>query len=150
MMPMFFLAGLRSQSLDDLYKTLLESDVDFVIDIRLTRSSDLGDELRELNGLRGGRVGYRWLKYFGNPFFDREDLLESYEGYLMGMDKEIEGLYELLIRRRSCIVDDEAYPERSYRIALGEALKKRYGITFADLTIAKELVDKYGRKGESR
>jgi hypothetical protein len=27
-------------------------------------------------------------------------------------------------------------------MALGEALKKRYGITFADLTIAKELLDK--------
>jgi len=142
MMPTFFLAGLRSQSLDELYSALLENDIGLVVDIRLARGPDLGDELRELNGLRGGRVGYQWLKYFGNPFFDREDPLGSYEGYLMGMDKEIESLYELLMRRRSCIVDDETPPERSYRMALGEALKKRYGITFADLTIAKELLDK--------
>ena len=150
MMPTFFLAGLRSQSLEELYCALLENDIGLVIDIRLARDSDLGDELRELNGRRGGQVGYRWLKYFGNPFFDREDLLESYKGYLMGMDKEIEELYELLIRRRSCIVDDEASPERSYRMALGEALNKRYGITFADLTMAKELLDKCRERLENQ
>lgn len=140
----FFTAGLRSQSLDELYRVLLENDIGLVLDIRLSRSSDLGNELREMNGRQGGRIGYRWLKYFGNPFFDRDDPLEAYEGYLMGMDKELEELYELLIRHRCCIVDGETTPERSYRMALGEALKKRYGINFADLTLAKELCEKYG------
>jgi hypothetical protein len=148
--PTFFLAGLGSQSIDELYRALLDTGVDFVIDIRMARASDLGDELRDMNGRRGGRIGYRWLKYFGNPFIDREDPLESYEGYLVGMDREIEGLYELLMRRRSCIVDDEKLPERSYRMALGEALKKRYNITYADLSVAKELLEKYGGKSESR
>lgn len=146
----FFLAGLRSQSIDDLYGALMDNGIDFVVDIRMARGSDLGNELREMNGRRGGRIGYQWLKYFGNPFTDREDRFEAYEGYLMGMDREIEGLYELLMRRRSCIVDDETMPERSYRMALGEALKKRYGITYADLTVAKELVEKYGRRAEGR
>ncbi len=150
MMPTFFLAGLRSRSLDELYDAFLENDIGLVIDIRLARDSDLGDDLREMNGLRGGRIGYQWLKYFGNPFFDRDDPLESYKGYLMGMDKELEGLYELLIRRRSCIVDGEASPERSYRMALGEALKKRYGIGFADLTVAKELLDRNQGYGKGR
>ncbi len=148
MMPTFFLAGLRPRGLDDLYGAFLENDIGLVIDIRLARDSDLGDELREMNGLRGGRIGYQWLKYFGNPFFDREDTLESYVGYLMGMDKELEGLYELLIRNRSCIVDDVTPPERSYRMALGEALKKRYGITYADLTAAKEILDKSGYQNQ--
>lgn len=143
MMPTFFLAGLRSRSLDDLYNALLDNEINLVIDIRLSRISNLGDELREMNGRRGGMIGYRWLKFFGNPFLDREDKLDAYEGYLMGMDKEIEDLYEQLIRRRSCIVDDEPVPEQSYRMALGQALKKRYGITYADLNMAKEIVDKY-------
>ncbi|HTY90444.1 MAG TPA: hypothetical protein VMC84_04640 [Methanocella sp.] len=143
MMPTFFLAGLGSQSLDDLYSSLLDNDITLVVDIRLSRDSDLGDELREMNGRRGGMIGYRWMKYFGNPFFDREDVLEAYEGYLMGMDREMEDLYEVLIRRRSCIVDGEPAPERSYRMALARALKKRYGITYADLTTAKEIMDKY-------
>ncbi len=143
MMPTFFLAGLGSQSLDDLYGALLENDIGLVIDIRIARGSDLGDEIRELNGRRGGRIGYRWMKYFGNPFFDREDFMKSYEGYLMGMDREIEDLYDLLVRNRCCIVDDEPVPERSYRLVLAEALKKRYGITYADLTMARQIVDRY-------
>jgi len=148
--PTFFLAGLRSQSIDDLYKAFLDNGIDFVIDIRMARASDLGDELREMNGRLGGRIGYRWLKYFGNPFTDREDPIESYEGYLVGMDREIEGLYELLMRRRSCIVDDVDFSNRSYRMVLGEALKRRYSITYADLSVAKELVEKYGGKSQCR
>ncbi len=147
MMPMFFLARLSSRGLDDLYDTLQENDIGLVVDIRIARSSDPGDEIREMNGQRGGRIGYRWLKYFGNPFSEREDLVNAYEGYLKGMDKEIEELYELLVRNRSCIVDDEPAPERSYRLVLAEALKKRYGITYADLTMAKELADRYGGNG---
>lgn len=143
MMPTFFLASLSSQSLDELYRSLLENDIGLVVDIRLARGSDLGDELREMNGRRGGMVGYRWLKYFGNPFSDREDVLEAYGAYLVGMDREIEDLYELLVRHRCCIVDAEDVPERSYRMALAEALKKRYGITYADLSEAREIVEKY-------
>lgn len=145
-MPTFFLAGLEANGLERLYSLLVENDVGCVIDIRLTRRVDLEGALRRLSDLHGRRVDYRWLKVFGNPFFDRDDPVESYEGYLMGMDRELEDLYCLIMERRCCIVDDCADPMRSCRTALGEALKKRYGVSFADLTAAKQFVDRYGRR----
>jgi len=66
----------------------------------------------------------------------------------MGMDREMEELYELLIRRRGCIVDGEENPERSYRSVVAEALKKRFKITYADLMILNDLEERYGIKGE--
>jgi hypothetical protein len=146
MMPSFFLAGLEGQSFEDLYRALAENDIDLVIDIRLPRGFSLEAALERQNELHGRRIEYRWLKYFGNPHFDRDDPHESYKGYLMGMDKELEELYDLLMRRRTCIVDDGKVPERSYRIVLAEALKKKYGIVYADLTMAKEIEEKYGAK----
>ncbi|MDI6898092.1 DUF488 family protein [Methanocella conradii] len=144
MMPVFFLAELDEGGVEELYEALMENEVGCVVDIRLTRGVDLEGALRRLSDLHGRCVDYRWLKVFGNPFFDRDDPVESYEGYLMGMDRELEDLYCLIMERRCCIVDDCADPMRSYRTALGEALKKRYGIAFADLTMAGRLVDRYG------
>ena len=142
MMPTFFLAGLDPEGLEKLYKVLQDNDIDFVIDIRLSRGFDLGDALRELNGKHGGRIGYKWMRVFGNPHFDRDDPIDAYRGYLVGMDREMEELYELLIKRRSCIVDGETDHARSYRRFLAEALQKRYGITYADLTEAEKIVER--------
>jgi len=142
MMPTFFLAELDPRGLDRLYDFLLDNGIDLVVDIRLCRDYDLGDALREMNGRRGGRIGYKWMRVFGNPFFDRDDPVESYAGYLKGMDREMEELYELLIRNRSCIVDGETEPARSYRLLLAEALRTRYGISYADLTEAEKILQK--------
>ncbi len=146
MIPSFFLAELEGQGFEDLYEALVENGVDLVIDIRLPRGFGLEEALERQNELRGRHVGYTWLKIFGNPHLDRDDTYESYQGYLMGMDKELEELYDLVMRHRACIVDEDKAPERSCRMALAEALKKRYGVAYADLTMAKGIVEKYGTK----
>lgn len=143
-MPTFFLAGLESQGLEKLYPALAENEIDALIDIRLTGSPGLREELRRLNELHGRHIAYHWLKVFGNPFFDRDDPVEAYRGYLVGMDRELEELYVLIMRHRCCVVDAAECPERSCRRALAEALKKKYGIVFADLSAADELIRKYG------
>ncbi len=150
MMPAFFLARFDERSFGGLYRALVENGVDLVVDIRLERDPDLVNALWKLNALHGHRIEYEWLKYFGNPFFDRDDPVESYIGYLTGMDKELEELYYLLMRRRCCIVDGGDVPEWSCRRALAEALKAKYGVACADLTMAGELMEKYGAKEQEK
>jgi hypothetical protein len=148
MMPVFFLARVDGGGLEGLYGAMVEDGVDLVVDIRMQRGADVEKALEALNSIHGRQVEYRWLKYFGNPFFDRDDPVEAYLGYLTGMDKELDELYYLLMGRRCCIVDDGAVPEWSCRRALAEALKAKYGIAYADLTMAGELVERYGVKND--
>jgi hypothetical protein len=150
MMPLFFLAEVGGRGFGDFYKALIENDIGLVIDIRLPRGFDLEGALQGQNELHGLCVEYQWLKYFGNPFFDRDDPVESYIGYLTGMDKELDELYYLVMKRRCCIADDGAIPEWSCRRALAEALKAKYHVAYADLTMAGELVEKYGTKGHEK
>ena len=152
MMPVFFIAGLEGQSYDELIKVLAENEIDLVIDIRLKRDEDrLKEALIKFNALNKRHIGYQWLKVFGNPFYDSEDAfrtIEAYNIYLKGMDKELDELYYQLMEHRCCLVDDVKEPIMPHRVALAEALKKKYGVEYADLTAVKKMVEKYGLKEE--
>ncbi|HEY3421985.1 MAG TPA: DUF488 family protein [Methanocellaceae archaeon] len=153
MMPVFFIAGLEGQSYDGLIKALSENDIDLVIDIRLKSDEGrLKEALIKFNALNKSHIGYQWLKVFGNPFYDSEDAfrtIEAYNIYLKGMDKELDELYYQLMKHRCCLVDDVEEPIMPHRVALAEALKKKYGVEYADLTAVKKIVEKYGLQEEN-
>lgn len=152
-MPVFFIAGLEGQSYEGLIKSLAENDIDFVIDIRLKRDEDrLNEALIKFNALNNRHIGYQWLKVFANPFYDSEDAfrtIEAYNIYLKGMDKELDELYYMLMKYRCCLVDDVKEPIMPHRVALAEALKKKYGVEYADLTAVNKMVEKYGLQEEN-
>jgi len=153
MMPVFFIAGLESQSYEELIKSLSENEIDLVIDIRLKPDQDrLKEALIKFNALNRSHIGYQWIKVFGNPFYDSEDAyrtIEAYNIYLKGMDKELDDLYYLIMKHRCCLVDDVKEPIMPHRVALAEALKKKYGVEYADLTAVKKMVEKYGLQEEN-
>jgi uncharacterized protein (DUF488 family) len=152
MMPVFFLAELYPGGYDGLFRALADNGVDVLIDVRLAQSSSSAEEaLIKFNALNKRHIEYQWLKMFGNPYEDPDDAFRSIEGYqiyLVGMDKEIDDLYYRLMRQRCCIVDDVKKPRMPHRVALADTLKKKYGIEYADLAVAAELTEKYGRKEE--
>ncbi len=152
-MPVFFIAGLEGQSYDGLIKALSENEIDFVIDIRLKPDADnLKEALIKFNALNKRHIGYQWLKVFANPFYDSEDAyrtIEAYNIYLKGMDKELDELYYTLMKHRCCLVDDVKEPIMPHRMALAEALKKKYGVEYADLTAVNKMVKKYGLQEEN-
>ncbi len=153
MMPVFFIAGLEGQSYEGLIKLLSENDIDLVIDIRLKPDDDrLKEALIKFNALNKRHIGYQWLKVFANPFYDSEDAyrtIEAYNIYLKGMDKELDELYYILMKHRCCLVDDVKEPVMPHRRALAEALKKKYGVEYADLTAVNKMVERYGLQEEN-
>ena len=153
MMPVFFIAGLEGQSYEELIKALSDNDIDLIIDIRLKSDQDrLKEALIKFNALNKSHIEYQWLKVFANPFYDSEDAyrtIEAYNIYLKGMDRELDDLYYVLMEHRCCIVDDVKAPIMPHRVALAEALKKKYGVEYADLTAVNKMVEKYGMQEEN-
>lgn len=134
-----FLSGLKAHHFNDLFHLLVVNEIDLLIDIRLNRDEgDIEVGLRNLNFENGRNIEYLWLKQFRNPYFDKTDInksLKGYQGFLMGMDKELEQLYELISKRRCCILDFDKDPELSHRRVLAETLKNKHDMEYKELTV---------------
>ena len=139
MKPTLFLSGLKAHHFNDLFHLLVENEIDLLIDIRLNRDEgDIEVGLRNLNFENGRNIEYLWLKQFRNPYFDKTDInksLTGYKGFLKGMDKEMEQLYDLISKRRCCILDFDKIPELSHRRVLAETLKNEHDMEYKDLTV---------------
>ena len=51
------------------------------------------------------------------------------------MDKELEQLYDLISKRRCCILDFDKDPELSHRRVLAETLKNKHDMEYKELTV---------------
>lgn len=141
MTPTLFLSGLKAHHFNDLFHLLVDNNIDLLIDIRLNRDEgDVEVGLRNLNFENGRNIEYLWLKQFRNPFFNKSDIdlsLSGYKGYLIGMDKELDQLYDLISKRRCCILDFDKDPALSHRRLLAETLKKNHDLEIVELTAKK-------------
>ena len=141
MKPTLFLSGLKAQHFNNLFHLLVENEIDLLIDIRLNRDEgDIEVGLRNLNFENGRNIEYLWLKQFRNPYFDKSDInksLKDYRGFLKGMDKELDQLYDLISKRRCCILDFDKDPELSHRRMLAETLKEKGDMDIKELSVKK-------------
>lgn len=141
MRPTLFLSGLKAHHFNDLFHLLVENNIDLLIDIRLNRGEgDVEVGLRNLNFENGRNIEYLWLKQFRNPYYDKSDINKSligYKGYLVGMDKELDQLYDLISKRRCCILDFDKDPALSHRMLLAETLKNSHDMDITELTVKK-------------
>jgi hypothetical protein len=133
-----FLSGLKAHHFNDLFHQLVINDIGLLIDIRLNRDEgDVEAGLHNLNFENGRNIEYLWLRQFTNPFFNKSDIessLTGYKGYLKGMDKELDQLYDLISKRRCCILDFDRDPESSHRRLLAETLKKNHDLEIIELS----------------
>jgi uncharacterized protein (DUF488 family) len=147
MLPDIFTIGHEGLTMEELFRTLMENDITLIIDVRIkTGDFPVFEMLESLEIKYNYKIDYEWFKVLANPFTDRDDWEEYYRAYLIGMDRELEDLRNLIIINHTCLLGYERDPTKSHRLILAEKLKHRFGLQYVDLSHVDYLVKKYSPK----
>ncbi|WP_230740558.1 DUF488 domain-containing protein [Methanooceanicella nereidis] len=147
MLPDFYIIGHEGLTPEEFFRLLMENDITLLIDVRMRGETfPIEPVLKEYANKYNYCVDYEWFRVLGNPFKDRDNWAESYEAYLVGMDRELEELRNLIIQHHTCLFTDESDPCCSHRLKLAEKLKKKFDLTYVDINHAETLAKKYSPK----